>query len=107
MLLALVPEHGVPVLFVATFLSCLAVPIPSSLLMLAAGAFVASGDLAALPVAAAALGGAVLGDQLGYGIGHSGGISLWIRLLAGRKLPAAKAGRRPAAPRRSCTAAPA
>ena len=84
-LLALVPEHGVLVLFVATFLSCLAVPIPSSLLMLAAGAFVASGDLAALPVAAAALGGAVLGDQLGYGIGHSGGISLWTRLLAGRK----------------------
>ena len=84
-LLALVPEHGVLVLFLATFLSCLAVPIPSSLLMLAAGAFVASGDLAALPVAAAALGGAVLGDQLGYGIGHSGGISLWTRLLAGRR----------------------
>jgi membrane protein DedA with SNARE-associated domain len=84
-LLALVPEHGVPVLFIATFLSCLAVPIPSSLLMLAAGAFVASGDLAALPVLGAALSGAVLGDQLGYGIGHSGGVTLWQRLLAGRK----------------------
>jgi membrane protein DedA with SNARE-associated domain len=53
--------------------------------MLAAGAFVASGDLAALPVLGAALSGAVLGDQLGYGIGHSGGVTLWSRLLAGRK----------------------
>ena len=94
-LLALVPEHGALVLFIATFLSCLAVPIPSSLLMLAAGAFVASGDLAALPVAGAALSGAVLGDQLGYGIGHSGGIRLWSRLLAGRKTgpPARRAAR--------------
>jgi membrane protein DedA with SNARE-associated domain len=94
-LLALVPEHGALVLFIATFLSCLAVPIPSSLLMLAAGAFVASGDLATLPVAGAALSGAVLGDQLGYGIGHSGGTRLWSRLLAGRKTgpPARRAAR--------------
>lgn len=94
-LLALVPEHGALVLFVATFLSCLAVPIPSSLLMLAAGAFVASGDLAALPVVGAALSGAVLGDQAGYGIGHSGGINLWSQLLAGRKTgpPARRAAR--------------
>ncbi len=84
-LLALVPEHGALVLFAATFLSCLAVPIPSSLLMLAAGAFVASGDLAALPVVGAALSGALLGDQAGYGIGRSGGIRLWSKLLAGRK----------------------
>lgn len=100
-LLALVPEHGALVLFIATFLSCLAVPIPSSLLMLAAGAFVASGDLAALPVAVAALSGAILGDQVGYGIGHSG------ESACGRVcLPAAKAARRPAARRKSCTAGP-
>lgn len=82
-LLALVPEHGAWVIFIATLLSCLALPIPSSLLMMAAGAFIATGDLAALPVAGAALAGALLGDQLGFGIGHAGGIGLWNRMLAG------------------------
>jgi membrane protein DedA with SNARE-associated domain len=84
-LYALVPQHGALVLFVATFLSCLAVPIPTSLLMLAAGAFVASGDLAMLPLAGAALGGAVLGDQAGFGLGNIGGIRLWERLRAGAR----------------------
>jgi len=82
-LTALVPEHGALVLFIATFLSCLALPIPTSLLMLAAGAFIASGDLAAAPVAGAALAGAVLGDQFGYGIGRAGGTRLWARFSAG------------------------
>jgi membrane-associated protein len=81
-LTALVPVHGAPVLFIATFLSCLALPVPTSLLMLAAGAFIASGDLAAAPVAGAALAGAVLGDQLGYAIGRTGGTRLWARLSA-------------------------
>lgn len=35
--LTLVAEYGVPIVFVVTFLSCLAVPVPSSLLMMAAG----------------------------------------------------------------------
>lgn len=82
-LFALVPDHGMTVLFLATFLSCLAVPIPSSLLMLAAGAFIASGDLPAGPLAGAALAGAVLGDQIGYGLGRLGGARLWARLDAG------------------------
>jgi membrane protein DedA with SNARE-associated domain len=80
-LLALVPQHGPLVLFLATFLSCLALPIPSSILMLAAGAFVASGDLAAATVVAAALGGALIGDQAGYGLGRVGGGGFWQRLL--------------------------
>jgi len=40
--------------------------------MLTAGAFAASGDLALGPAAAAALGGAVLGDQAGYQLGRLG-----------------------------------
>jgi membrane-associated protein len=84
-LYAMVPVHGALVLFLATFLSCLAVPFPSSLLLLAAGAFIASGDLAALPVAGAALAGAVLGDQVGYGAGRLGGVRLWSRLRRNRR----------------------
>jgi len=67
---ALVSDWGAWALGLVTFLSCLAIPVPSSLMMLAAGAFVASGDLELAPVAAAALAGAVLGDQAGYQLGR-------------------------------------
>jgi membrane-associated protein len=65
-LLGLVPTYGIWLVAVATFLSCLALPIPSSVVMLAAGGFVGSGDLTLWQVVLAALGGAVVGDQLGY-----------------------------------------
>lgn len=70
--LALIADWGALALGLVTFLSCLAVPVPSSMMMLAAGAFVASGDLSAGSVGAAALTGAVAGDQLGYGLGRWG-----------------------------------
>lgn len=69
-LYALVADWGTVALALVTFLSCLAIPVPSSMMMLAAGAFVASGDLDLIPVAAAALAGAILGDQVGYQIGR-------------------------------------
>lgn len=71
-ILSLVPHYGGYIVAIATFLSCLAVPIPSSLIMLTAGAFVASGDLPALETAAMALLGAIAGDQVGYAIGRRG-----------------------------------
>ncbi len=37
-ILALVPVYGLALIAVATFLSCLAVPMPASLVMLSAGA---------------------------------------------------------------------
>lgn len=69
-ILSQLPLYGPWLVGITTFLSCLALPVPSSLMMIAAGAFVASGDLALVPVAGAAFGGAVLGDQLGYWIGR-------------------------------------
>jgi membrane protein DedA with SNARE-associated domain len=72
-LIALVPVWGIGLVAVATFLSCLALPVPSSLVMLAAGGFAASGDLALWQVALAALAGAVAGDQVGYRLGRIGG----------------------------------
>lgn len=77
---------GVPVLMFVTCLSCLAVPVPSSLLMLAAGALAASGDLGLAEVIAGAFAGAILGDQLGYQIGRSG-----IALASARMRPGSRA----------------
>jgi len=77
---ALVSNWGAPALALVTFLSCLALPVPSSLMMLAAGAFVAAGDLTVAAVVGAALAGALLGDQTGYQIGRLGGGVLRARL---------------------------
>jgi len=68
--LGLLPVWGPWLLGLTTFLSCLALPVPSSLMMIAGGAFVASGDLGLAPVAASALGGAVAGDQAGFWLGR-------------------------------------
>lgn len=65
-----IPFYGPWLLGVTTFLSCLAIPVPSSLMMITSGAFVASGDLSLVTVAGAAYGGAVLGDQIGFSLGR-------------------------------------
>jgi membrane protein DedA with SNARE-associated domain len=72
-LLALLPVWGAALLAVVTFLSCLALPIPASIVMLTAGALAASGDLPLVPALLAALGGAVAGDQVGYAAGRRWG----------------------------------
>jgi len=77
----LVTAYGVYVIFVSAFLSCLAIPIPTSLMMLSGGAFAAAGDLALLEVAAAAYVGAVIGDQAGFLIGRHGGAP-WVEKIA-------------------------
>ncbi|NND41620.1 MAG: DedA family protein [Silicimonas sp.] len=76
----LVTQYGVYVIFASAFLSCLALPIPTSLMMLTGGAFVASGDLSFWTVGMAAYVGAVLGDQTGYFLGRTGGSALVDRL---------------------------
>ncbi|MGI1663216.1 DedA family protein [Palleronia sp. KMU-117] len=77
---SLVSTYGALVIGVTTFLSCLALPIPSSFVMLAGGAFVASGDLTLLAVVGAAYAGAVIGDQAGYRAGRYGGQRLETRI---------------------------
>jgi membrane-associated protein len=89
-LLALVPQYGFWLLMVGTFCSCLALPVPVSVLMLAAGGFVSAGDLSLVPTASAALAGAVAGDQVGYFAARRGGAGL-IAKLGSRAAPLAKA----------------
>lgn len=71
--LGLVADYGVPIVFCVTFLSCLALPVPSSILMLASGGFAATGDLSLAAVLAAAFLGAVIGDNSGYWIARASG----------------------------------
>ncbi|CUH78523.1 DedA family protein [Tropicibacter naphthalenivorans] len=84
-LLAMVPHYGAWIVLVATFFSCLALPMPSSLIMLAAGAFAAAGELSLMASVGAAWGGAVVGDQTGYAIGAKGGAPLVQRLKRRKK----------------------
>ena len=69
-ILGLVPSYGLILVALGTFFSCLALPVPSSLIMLSAGGFAAAGDLVLWQVWAIALIGAVAGDQAGYLVGR-------------------------------------
>jgi membrane protein DedA with SNARE-associated domain len=91
--LGLVSTYGTIIIALSTFLSCLALPIPASFVMLAGGAFVASGDLSAIPVVAAAFLGAVAGDQVGFRVGRLGGhrIETWLNRSPTRAVALARA----------------
>lgn len=79
-LLALVPTWGAWLMALATYFSCLALPVPCSILMITAGGFAAAGDLSLSALLAGALAGAVAGDQTGYRLGGWGGHGLLARL---------------------------
>ena len=83
--LAAVPTYGPWLVALVTFLSCLAVPVPASILMLAAGGFAAAGDLVLWQVAGGALAGAVGGDQTGYWAARKGGARLLDRVATGAR----------------------
>ena len=79
-LLELVPTYGIWLLAATTFLSCLALPIPASILMLTAGGFVAAEEMDLWQTFAAAAIGGSLGDQVGYWTGRKAGVPLLTHL---------------------------
>ncbi len=79
-LLATLGLYGVPVLFVALLIGSAGVPLPASLLLVAAGSFVEQGELDLWPVLALSAAGAILGDNVGYALGRLGGRRLTRRL---------------------------
>ena len=82
-IMTLVGQHGAVIRFLTTLLASMAMPVPASFTLLAAGALSASGGLsltAAALAALAALAGAVLGDMTAYAVGRWGGAALWDRL---------------------------
>lgn len=93
-LLATLGVYGLPVLFGALLVGSAGVPLPSSLLLVAAGSFVEQGELDLWPVLALSTVGAILGDNVGYAAGRWGGRRLTGRLgrFAGgeKKLEAAE-----------------
>ena len=73
-ILALVPTYGIYLIFITVMLSCLALPLPSSLMVLTSGGFVAAGEMTWISTILAAFAGFVVGDQVTYRISkHLGG----------------------------------
>lgn len=79
-LLSALGIYGVPVLFAALLIGSIGVPLPASLLLLAAGSFVAQDELDLWSVLGLAAAGAILGDNIGYVLGRWGGRRMATRL---------------------------
>jgi len=82
LLLQYITEYGLVVLSASILLACMAVPLPSSVLLVLSGAFVGSGDMDLFSVVLVAFFSAVVGDQMAYGLGTFGGNRLEKRLMA-------------------------
>lgn len=65
--------YGLPVLFGVLLIGCIGVPMPASLLLLAAGSFTEQGEMNLWPVLGLSAAGAILGDNVGYALGRWGG----------------------------------
>jgi len=68
-LLAWLQEFGYPALWLCAFVSAFGLPIPTILLLLAAGAFAALGDFNIILLTLVAFTASVCGDNLGYLVG--------------------------------------
>jgi membrane-associated protein len=71
--------YGLPVLFGVIVIASVGVPLPVSLMLVAAGSFVEQGELKLWQVIIVAA-AAVLGDQIGYGVVRWGGRRLVARI---------------------------
>ena len=85
-LLAYILNYGAPFLSLALLVGAIGLPIPTTLLVIAGGAFIRQGILDLPTLAALTLIAAVTGDSLSYGIGsyaggwverHYGATSVW------------------------------
>lgn len=85
-ILALIPHYGLFVVFSVVFLACLAVPLPSSMLVLSAGSFAASGDLSLWLVLGVTFSAFVLGDQVAFHLARHVGGALLTRFRARPRL---------------------
>lgn len=72
--------YGLPVLFVVIMVAAVGAPLPTSLLLIAAGAFAEDGQLNYWAVVGIATTAAVCGDHIGYGVGRWGGRRYVLRM---------------------------
>ncbi len=79
-LLAALSFYGVPALFLILAITAVGAPFPISVILVAAGSFVAQGEMKLWQVLTFGTAGAVFGDQLGYALGRWGGRELGDRV---------------------------
>jgi membrane-associated protein len=72
-LLGALSQYGLPVLFGVVVIAAAGIPLPISMMLVAAGSFVELGEMKLWQVIVVASAGAVVGDQIGYVLGRWGG----------------------------------
>jgi membrane-associated protein len=72
-LLGALSQYGLPVLFGVIVIATIGIPLPISMMLVAAGSFVELGEMKLWQVIVVASAGAVIGDQIGYALGRWGG----------------------------------
>ncbi len=72
-LLTLLQEYGYPILWLSVFIGAVGIPLPNSLVLLAAGAFAALGDFNFAALAVVSISAFVAGDNTSYWIGRRWG----------------------------------
>jgi membrane-associated protein len=72
-LLGALSQYGLPVLFGVILIAAVGIPLPISMMLVAAGSFVELGEMKLWQVILVASTGAVAGDQIGYALGRWGG----------------------------------
>lgn len=79
-LLAALLVYGLPVLFGVILIASIGVPLPVTLMLVAAGSFAKQGEMKLTYIILAASGAAILGDHIGYGLSRWGGRRLVDRI---------------------------
>ena len=82
-LLTLIQEYGYPILWLSIFIGALGIPLPNSLVLLAAGAFAALGNFNFAILAVVATSAFVAGDNASYWLGRRWG-SRVLHWISGR-----------------------
>jgi membrane protein DedA with SNARE-associated domain len=72
-------QYGYPILFLVIFVESFGIPAPGQTLLITAALFAATGNLKLWLVMLVAFAAAVIGDNIGYFIGHRGGHRLLFR----------------------------
>lgn len=83
--LSLIPVYGLPFLALVTVLGCLAIPVPSSLVLLMMGSLVSAGEFSLVTVFLTALLSAFAGDQIGFYVGRVAGATIARYVAKSRK----------------------
>jgi membrane-associated protein len=76
-LISWLQQFGYPALWLSIFVAAVGIPLPISLVLLAAGAFAALGDFNVFLLGGVALTALVCGDSVGYLIGHHIGMRVF------------------------------